>query len=235
MNEFLEFAMGPLFRFSFAIMCFGLLRLVYLTLANGFEAKSKGSDKVIPTGYVKKMTLGFIFPIRAFRKKPFYSVVSILFHMGLLITPIFLFDHALLFSNSIGFSWLGITLSKSIADLLTIITIITGIVLLFMRASNKMSRFISRRQDYLWLVLLVIPFFSGLICAQFSVKPSTYDFFMLIHVLSGCLIFILLPFTKIAHCVLLPFGQWITARAWKFPADAGEKTIITLGKEGEPV
>ena len=235
MNELLEFAKGPLFRFSFAILCLGLLRLLLLTLINGFEAKSKGSDKNIPSGYVRKMTIGFIFPIRAFRKKPFYSVVSILFHLGLLITPIFLFDHALLFDNSIGLSWLGITLSKPIADILTIITIIAGLLLLIMRAGNRISRAISRKQDYLWLVLLIIPFFTGLLCAQFALSPDTYNLFMLLHILSGCLIFILLPFTKIAHCILLPFSQWITARAWKFPAATGDDVAITLGKEGEPV
>lgn len=233
MEELLSFAKGPLFRFSFAIMLLGLLRLLILSIINGYEAKSKAKDKSIPTAYVRKMTLGFLFPIRAFRVKPFYSLVSILFHIGLLITPIFLVDHILLFDNSIGLSWLGISLSKPIADFLTILTIITGIVLLIMRTSNRASRYISRTQDYLWLILLVIPFITGMVCAQFSVSPSTYNFFMLIHIVSGCLIFILIPFTKIAHCVLLPFSQWITARVWKFPPEAGEDVLITLGKQGE--
>lgn len=232
MEDILNFAKGPLFRFSFAIMILGLLRIFIISLMNGLESKKKAKDKAIPTSYVRKMTLGFLFPIRAFRVKPIYSIVSILFHIGLIFTPLLLFDHALLFHNSIGISWIDITLSKSIADWMTIITIITGLLLLILRFGNKASRFISRRQDFIWPILLIIPFISGLFCAQISLTPDAYNAFMLIHILSSCLIFILIPFTKIAHCILLPLSQWITARAWKFPPDAGEKVIEELGKEG---
>jgi nitrate reductase gamma subunit len=233
MEELISFAKGPLFRFSFAVLILGLVRLVFLTIWNGLEAKKRGKDKDIPKHYVRKLTIGYILPLRAFRTKPLYSLVSILFHIGLLITPLFLFDHALLIDNSIGFSWLGLSLSKETADILTILTIITAVILFMMRAGNRYSRFLSRKQDFLWLVLLLIPFVSGLVCAQCTVNPATYQTFILIHILSGCLIFILIPVTKIAHCVLLPFGQWITARMWKFDPDGGENTLITLGKEEE--
>jgi len=233
MEDLLNFAKGPLFRFSFAIMILGLIRLFGLTIINGLSAKSKAKDKAIPNSYVKKMTFGYIFPIRTFRKKPIYAGISIIFHIGLLLTPILLVDHNLLFDSSIGFSLLVISISKQIADILTITTIIAAILLLIMRTSNEASRFLSRKQDFLWLILLMFPFATGLICAQVTVNPSTYDFFMLIHILSGCAIFILIPFTKIAHCVLLPLGQWITARAWKFPPEAGEEVEISLGKQGE--
>jgi nitrate reductase gamma subunit len=235
MNELLNFASGPLFRFSFAVLILGLIRLLYLTIRNGLEAKKKGQDKSIPVNYVRKLTFGYVFPIRAFRAKPIYAFVSILFHIGLLVTPILLFDHALLFDNSIGISWIALSLPKNIVDILTIMTIITGLILLFMRVSNQASRFISRKQDYLWIIILLVPFSTGLICAQLAVNPMTYQISMLLHILSGCLIFVLIPFTKIAHCILLPFGQWITARAWKFQSDGGELTTITLGKEGEQI
>jgi nitrate reductase gamma subunit len=232
MDSFLEFLKGPFFRFSFAIMILGLLRIFILTLINGFEAKSKAKDKQLPMNYVKKLTIGYVLPIRAFRTKPVYSFVSIMFHVGLLITPIFLFDHALLFSNSISFSWVGITLSKGWADNLTLLTIFAGIILLIMRVSDRKSRFISRKQDYLWPLILLIPFITGWIAANLTLEPETYKFYMIIHILAGNIIFILIPFTKIAHCVLLPLSQWITARTWKFVPEAGERVEKILGKEG---
>lgn len=235
MENLLEFAKGPLFRFSFAIMILGLLRIFILAIINGFQAKSRAKDKAIPKKYVRSMTLGYLFPIRAFRVKPFYALISIIFHIGLILTPLFLFDHALLFDNSIGISWLSLTFSKQIADILTIITIISGLLLLILRINNKQSRFISRKQDFLWPIILIIPSFSGLICAQLVVNPDTYNFFMLIHIISGCLIFLLMPFSKIAHCIIIPLSQWITARVWKFPPEAGEEVLINLGKEGEKI
>jgi hypothetical protein len=58
---------------------------------------------------------------------------------------------------------------------------------------------------------------------------------MLIHILSADLIFILIPFTKIAHCVLMPFSQIICTLAWKFPPNTDEDIAITLNKKGVPV
>lgn len=233
MESFIEFAKGPLFRLSIAIAGLGLIRLFVLAIINGFEAKSKAKDKAYPHQYVRKLTWGFIFPIRAFRVKPIYSLISIIFHIGLLVTPLFLLDHILLVDNSIGISWAGIALGKSWADNLTIMTIITGLILLLFRISDKASRNISRTSDFMWPVLLVIPFFTGMIISQMEVSPSTYNTFFLLHVLSGDLILLLLPFTKIAHCVLMPVSQWVTARSWKFVPDGPEEVTIAIGKEGE--
>jgi nitrate reductase gamma subunit len=233
MDNLLEFAKGPLFRLSFAIMALGMIRLIYLSIINGLEAKAAASDKKIPMKYIKKLTFGFLLPIRAFRTKPLYSFVSILFHIGLLITPILLFDHALLFENSLSFSWVGITLSKEVADALTILTIVAGFALFLLRSSNNASRKLSRKQDFIWPILIIVPFITGFVCSNATLGPDAYKAFILIHILIAELIFILLPFTKIAHCVLIPFGQWITARSWKFIPQGPEQVTIALGKEGE--
>jgi nitrate reductase gamma subunit len=235
MDAWLEFAKGPLFRFTFAIMLLGLARVLILSIINGFEAKGKSREKKLPMNYVMKLTFGFVFPIRSLRVKPLYSVVSIIFHFGLLFTPILLFDHALLFENSIGVSWLGLTLSKSLADWLTLLTIVFGLIILVLRLSNRASRSISRKQDFIWPILLIIPFISGFICGNSVLNPDSYKAFLLAHILSGELIFVLLPFTKIAHCILMPISQWITARSWKFAPDSPEEVTIALGKEGEPI
>jgi len=233
MDGWIEFAKGPLFRLSFAIMVLGLIRLLGLSIINGFEAKGKAKEKKLPMNYVGKLTIGFVLPIRAFRVKPFYSIISILFHIGLIFTPILLFDHALLFQNSIGISWISIAISHQTATILTIITIISGIILFVLRAGNKAARAISRKQDYLWPLLLLIPFITGLVCGNSALNPDTYKYFFLIHILSAELIFILMPFTKIAHCLLMPISQWITARSWKFDPEGPVKVKIALDKEGE--
>lgn len=235
MDSFLEFAKGPLFRFTFGIMCLGLIRIFVLSLINGFEAKGKAAEKKLPIGFVRKMTIGFTLPIRAYRVKPIYATISIIFHIGMIITPLFLYDHLLLFYNAIGFAWLGLTIPKSIADILTIVTIVSGITLVIMRFSRETSRYISRTQDFIWPILIVIPFATGYFCSNTSLSPSAYNAFLLVHILIAEIIFLLIPFTKIAHCVLIPISQWVTARSWKFVPGAGERVRITLGKEGEPV
>lgn len=233
MDAFLEFAKGPLFRLSFAIMGLGIIRLIVLAVLNGMDAKTKGADKKIPTQYVKTLTFGYLLPIRAFRTKPLYSLVSILFHIGLILTPILLFDHALLFEKSISISWIGLTLSKDTADFLTVMTIFTGVLLFLLRSINKTSRVLSRKQDFLWPLILIVPFITGFVCANTAINPEAYKAFMLVHILFAEFIFIATPFSKIAHCALLPFSQWITARSWKFTQQGPEDVIAALDKEGQ--
>ncbi|NLO18767.1 MAG: hypothetical protein GX121_02640, partial [Ignavibacteria bacterium] len=133
METLLNFAKGPLFRFSFAIMTLGLVRLFVLTILSGLEAKSKAKDKAIPKNYMWKLTLGFLLPIRAFRIKTIYDTLSMVFLFGLRLTPILLIDHNLLFENSIGFSLLSISISKGVADFLTITTLAAAFLLLLLR------------------------------------------------------------------------------------------------------
>ena len=81
----------------------------------------------------------------------------------------------------------------------------------------------------------MVPFVTGYICANLGVSPAIYRLSMLVHILSGELIFILLPFTKIAHCVLMPYSQIINGLAWRFPADTDDAVCTTLNKKGAPV
>jgi len=150
-----------------------------------------------------------------------------------LLTPLFLYAHVELWRASTGIGWW--TLSRQIADLLTIATIVFAVLLWVGRLSSHTSRFISRKQDFLWPILLIIPFVSGYVCANGGASPVVYQLAMLVHILSAELIFILLPFTKIAHCVLMPLSQLISGIAWKFPAETDDAVCTTLNKKGAPV
>jgi nitrate reductase gamma subunit len=230
----LDFARGPLFRLTLALMILGLMRILILDISGLIEAYSKAGDKVIPWGDAFRKTIGWLLPFnRAAKNRPFYSLFSMLFHVGLILVPLFLFAHVELWKGSLGFGW--ITLSKNLADILTVTTVVFGVLLFIGRAASRESRFISRKQDYLWPPLLIIPFITGFLCANMAVSPQTYQVCMLIHVLSGELIFVLLPFTKIAHCVIMPLSQFIIAVAWRFPPDTDEDIVITLNKKGEPI
>ena len=234
MDSLLEIARGPLFRLSFAILILGLARLILLDVWGAYSAYRKAGDKEIPWKLLIRRGLEWLIPVkRVARNRPVYSIFSILFHVGLLIVPIFLFAHVQLWNQSVGIAWF--TIPYEAAQWLTISTIVFAFALLIARLFNITSSFISRKQDYLWPVLLLLPFVSGFICAQMNVNAETYRFFMLIHILSGDLIFILIPFTKIAHCVLMPMSQVICTLAWKFPPDTDDAVAITLNKKGVPV
>ncbi len=234
MDAVLDFARGPLFRLTFALMILGLLRIFILEIAGMVGAYRRAGDKNIPWGLTISRTLEWFFPIkRVGNNRPVYSILAILFHVGLIITPIFLFAHVHLWKSSVGFGWW--TLSPQWAYSLTLATIVTGLALFFGRVGSSKARAISRKQDYFWPVLLLVPFVSGYIAASLGIAPSAYEWLMLVHILSSELIFVLIPFTKIAHCVLMPFSQLVSTLAWKFPARVDEDICETLNKKGAPV
>lgn len=234
MESWLEFARGPLFRLCFAIMILGLVRIFFLDIWGIIKAYRKAGDKNMPWKLIISRGLEWFFPVnKVARNRPVYSIFSVLFHIGLLIVPIFLFAHVNLWQDSVGIYWP--TIPYSWAFWLTLSTIVFAVALLIGRLFNKSSSFLSRKQDYLWPLLLLIPFVTGFVCAHLNVNPGTYQFFMLMHVLAGNLIFILIPFTKIAHCVLMPLSQVVCTIAWKFPPNTDEDVCTTLNKKGAKV
>ena len=234
MESLLDFVKGPLFRLCFAIMILGLLRIFTLDIWNGYKAWRKAGDKKIPWKLIRRRSWEWIFPIKRIKNNfQAYSVISILFHVGLILVPIFLFAHIDLWKKSVGISWPS--LPFTLAFWLTISTIVFLIAMLISRMVIKPLRALSKKQDYLWLILLFIPFATGFICANLNVSPYNYHFFMLIHILSGELILVLIPFSKIAHCVLAPLSQIVCGLAWSFPPETDDAICTTLNKKGARV
>ena len=83
MSELLEFARGPLFRFSLAVMLLGLARIIALDIAAAIGAYRRAGDKKLPWDFIIKRTLRWLFPVnRVMTARPVYSLLSILFHVG---------------------------------------------------------------------------------------------------------------------------------------------------------
>jgi len=232
-EAWINFGRGPLFRLAFALMLLGLLRVLVNTAIGVSGALRRNSDRIIPWREIVRQTLGWLFPVgRLWRKRPVYSTVSLLFHIGLLTVPLFLAAHVLLWARAVGFAWPA--LPQKAADWLTLITIATGLGLFLGRLASSNARALSRLQDYFWPVLLVIPFATGYICSNAAIGPKTYQTMMLLHVYSADLIMMMIPFTKIAHCVLAPLSQLVTAVSWKFVPGAGDRVTATLGLAERP-
>lgn len=222
----LEFVKGPVFKFSFILMILGLVRLAALTIWGTVRAVGRTNDKNVPYGKLIKETLSWLFPIKhVSQSRVVFSIASFIFHIGLIIVPLFFLDHILLWRSGTGVSWPSIP--RLIADILTITTIAGGLYLLGNRIFDRNTRFISKFIDYFLLVLILAIFATGYIASR-PYNPLAYNTTMFIHVICGNLIFILIPFTKLAHCLLFPIVRIASNIAWRFPARAGEKINKTL-------
>jgi len=227
MDPLLTFARGPLFCFCFLVMALGLVRVGLLTAFDTLRAVRKAGDKNIPYGQLLWESMLALVPTRA---ALFHGWVRALFHVGLLVVPLFLLDHVLLWRDAISVSW--VHLPAAAADALTLLTIVTGSIVLAERVFYRNGRFLSGPVDYGVLVLIVMLFSSGFLASR-AYSPIPYSTSMLVHVLCADALLFLTPFTKLSHCLLYPFLRVCSNVAWRFPPQAGE--AITLALYGEEV
>jgi nitrate reductase gamma subunit len=233
MEAWLEWARGPAFVFAFSFMVLGLVRHAVLTIAAMRKHLRRAGDPSLAYSKLTRTTLDWMVPVRKIKNEIFYSITSVIFHVAILIVPVFLAGHIALWARGVGISWPAIP--HDVADVLTITAIVTAVLLLLMRVGSKASRSLSRPQDYALPPLIAVPFVTGFLVTHPAVNPFSYEAVLFVHVMSANLILILMPITKLSHAVLLPSSQFVSEIGWKWPADSGSRVAAALGKEEAPV
>lgn len=231
MQAWIEFARGPLFALTFLIMVLGLFRLLVIQV----HSLAQGKGRRVRNAPWKKIISdagSWVIPIRhMIPGTRVFSSFSFLLHIGLILVPLFLADHVVLWGR-----WLGLSLpslSPLVADSLTLLTILCAVVLLGCRVLVERHRMTSRRMDYLLLLVILLPFSSGFLAAHPGINPFSWEAMMLTHLLSAELLFVLVPFTKLAHVVLFFFDR-ISQVHWQLRPGAGNRVARALfGEEAK--
>ena len=205
-----------------------------MALAQVVDAWRRAGDRSVPhQGRGRAPRWAGCFPRRLLRARPLYSVASLLFHVGIILVPLFLVGHVALLGGWLPAGWP--TLAPLAADVLTVACIVALGVLIAGRLGSATSRALSKPQDVLILAVLFLLALFGFFAAHPAWSPFDARVMVLLHVLLGNLALILTPTTKIAHCVLYPLTQLIFELGWHFPAESGRHVAIALAKENEPV
>jgi len=233
MDVWLRWAMGPLFWTALAFMILGLLRHVGLTIFESAKAYQKAGDKVFPIGKLVGTTLHWFVPVKKAWHRGFFSLTTVLFHVGVILVPLFLAGHIKLWREGVGLSWPA--LPNGVATTLTWIVIASAVAVVVQRIAAKDSRALSRFQDYAIPLFIAVPFLTGFLVKHPVWNPFARNPVLLMHVLSADLLIFLVPLTKLSHMILMPFTQLVSELAWHFPPDAGSRVALTLGKENEPI
>lgn len=233
MESWLEWARGPAFIFSFSFMLLGLVRHVGLTFWETARAMRRAGDKVYPYRQIFVGTVKWLFPMGKMKEQIIFSITSILFHVAVLVVPIFLGGHVVLWARGVGLSWRAIP--NGVADLLTIVAIVTAVALVVQRVAARATRSLSRFQDYSLPLIIALPFASGFVLMHPAVNPFSFQATFFVHVMSANVVFVLIPLTKLSHMILLPGVQLVSEVGWHWPSNAGSKLGATLGKENVPI
>ena len=193
---------GFFFKVSLLVFCVGLIyRLV--TYVRGLDWKLErvayayaGKNGVLGAAWsIFKWLLPF--GTHGWRTQKFAAVAFFLFHLGVVVCPLFLAGHMVFMKEVLGFSFPA--LPVPVGDLFAILGFAGGILLLLRRITLPQVRFLTDWKDIAILVLCLVTLASGML-ARFQL--GAYDFLLGLHMLSGELILILAPFTKLSHMVL---------------------------------
>jgi nitrate reductase gamma subunit len=225
MEQWIDFAKGPLFALTFLVMILGLARLVIIQVYSLITGKGRRLQNA-PWRKILAEAATWVVPVRhLIPGTKIFSSISFVFHIGIIIVPLFLADHVVLWED-----FLKINLPEigyGLADFLTLFTALCISTLLGFRIFSPRLRSMSKKSDYILLIVIFIPFASGFLAMHSQYNPLPWNVMMLIHLLSANLLFVLVPFTKLAHVVLFFFDR-ISGIHWQLRPGAGDKVAETL-------
>ncbi|MFC1840115.1 TmcC family electron transfer complex membrane anchor subunit [Thermodesulfobacteriota bacterium] len=199
-----SFLTGPMFWISVAVflagIIFKLIRMLILV-----KEKEAFILSYLSLKYGLRSVLHWIIPFASsnMRQHPIMTLAAFSFHICLLVTPLFLLAHIILIDEAINISYWA--LPDALADLMTIIVIGGCLFFMVRRIIKPEVRFVTTYSDYLFLFIIALPFITGLWAA--SQLPG-YSYVLLLHIFSGELMLILIPFTRLVHMVFALFTRF---------------------------
>ena len=206
MDSLYSFVSGPLLWLAFLIFACGSV----FRLSNMFILINK-KERFIYSYINLKYSLRSLFywsvPFLAtnWRMNPVFTIVTFAFHISLILSPLFLMSHVMLFSEAFGLQW--VTLPDCIADIMTL-TVITGSIYFFIRRIVcREVRFVTSVSDFIIIVIVAAPFVTGFLAYH---QFFNYQLIMTLHALSGVVLIVTIPFTRLSHMLLAPFTRAYT-------------------------
>jgi len=197
-----EFVTGPLAWLSFGIFFIGLLyRLVWYIRGLNWQMDRVTYSKNVAYGIRGALRSIFFwlvpFGTHGWRFYPGFTILVFIFHICLLVTPVFLMGHNVLLLERFGFSLP--TLPEGLADGMTLAVIVAAVFIILRRIALPEVRILTKPYDFLVLAIAVAPFLTGFLAYH---QVGSYDFWIVAHVLCGEIMLVAIPFTKLSHFLL---------------------------------
>jgi len=218
MYNFIE---GPLVSIAFVIFILGLIFQFFQ-----FFKLTKKKEWIYPPVEVKgeKKTAGkwVTFCLASlngtlWKTDPLVTIVTSVFHVFLILVPVFLLGHNILLNQSWGLSlW---NLPESITDILTLVVLICVAFFLGRRLFLSRVRVITSLYDYVVLLIVLAPFLTGYFAYH---QWFHYDTVMTVHILAGEVMLITIPFTKLGHMLFFFLYRFLIGNEYSFAR--GERT-----------
>ena len=185
-TDFLSFAEGPLLWIVFVLFGTGLLlRTVFFVLS--IIRRRPSLDRHPALNARPVIILRLLLPFHnAILKKPFYSLLRYVFHICLLVVPIWYASHISLWEES-RFEWYWTPIPDEWADAMTLILLGICTYFLLRRIILGIIRKSASIGDYLFIILTALPFLTGYLLTHGNLDhlPFFKTYLWYFHVLSA--------------------------------------------------
>ncbi len=213
-----ELVRGPLAWVALTIFVLGCLyRIVFLLYTGKKETVLDSSRSA--SDAVRSILHGLIpFGSTYMRKQPLFTVISFIFHLCVVILPIFLLAHIVLWYESWEIQWWS--LPDLPADLMALWVILACVYFIFRRLLIRKVKQVTRPMDFGLLIIILLTFLTGFLAYH---QWGPYRSVLILHIISSEILLVVLPFSKLGHMLFFgfsraymgsEFGKHLKARDW---------------------
>ena len=203
MHSLYNFVSGPLVWLAFIIFIGGsLYRLISLIVL--VHKKEKFIYSYMSLKYSLRSIVRWSTPFATenMRRHPAMTIVAYVFHICLILTPIFLLAHVTLVDESWDLNWW--TLPDSLAAIMTLMVIAACVFFLVRRLINPEVQYVTSASDYILLAIVAAPFITGFLAYY---QWFAYQTLLILHILSGEIMLVAIPFTRLSHMLFAPLTR----------------------------
>ena len=203
MHDIYTLVTGPLAWLSFAVFLGGSL-FRFVSLFRLAQKKDRAVFEYMSLKFALRSIGRWLTPFAThnMRINPAMTVVTFAFHICLFLAPLFVFAHVILIYESFGISYP--TLPDGLVDVFSILVILSCVFFAARRIMLPEVKYLTTWVDIALLLVVAAPFFTGFWAFN---QLAGFQTMTIVHIVSGELMLVLIPFTKLFHMFLFPFTR----------------------------
>ena len=205
MQEFYDLASGIGFKISLAVCLAGIFwRLfIFARLVKAVEPRLFAGFK---WSWALQSLARWVLPLaKSQRQNPIVCLAGYVFHLCFILLALFASGHAVLWSLGLDLAWPF--LPDSLSAWLSPAALACLLFFALRRLLSPEIKALSGAPDWLMLGLTALPVDSGYLAAR---QWFAYDFLLCLHVASGDILLLALPFSKLSHMFFFPISRMLT-------------------------
>jgi nitrate reductase gamma subunit len=214
----LEFARGPALWFSLAVLAAGTLWRVLAIWRLGARPDLSEPRATRPLAGALRGILVHMLPRKDVSRGTALAYLNgYVYHLGLAVIVFGYLPHIHFMKRLTGLSWPA--LPEPVVFVAVGLTFVSMFIALLARLTDPVRRLLSTFDDYFSWFIVFLPLATGMIAIQRSYSaaaaptPPLDPLPLAVHLLSVELLFVWLPFGKLAHAFLVFFSRGITGAA----------------------